>query len=73
MNQVVSKLEYGSSSRKVNQNTTKPYPINCGRLHRSNYVIMFYHKPYFEERLIRIHEQNSMETIILVFANTKLQ
>jgi len=25
--------------------TTKPYPTKWGRLHGSNYAIVFYHKP----------------------------
>jgi len=28
--------------------TTKPYPTKWGRLHRSNYAIMFYYKPYLD-------------------------
>jgi len=31
--------------------TTKLYPTKWGRLHGSNYAIMFYHKPYFGPRL----------------------
>jgi hypothetical protein len=27
--------------------TTKPFPTRWGRLHGSDDVIMFYHKPYF--------------------------
>jgi len=29
-------------------NNNKPYPTKWGRLHGSNYAIMFYHKPYVD-------------------------
>ena len=39
-------IRKGSDQSVSRTTTTKPYPTKWGRLHESNYAIMFYHKPY---------------------------
>jgi hypothetical protein len=42
-------LEFHIGCDKASTTTIKPYPTKCGPLHRSNYDIMFYHIPYFDQ------------------------